>query len=93
MEEREHGLSLENRAVLELQGALKVESSDESTILLKTVMGDLVISGDGLHIRHLDLEAGEVTIGGRIDALQYPAAPLRHKAKAKSGGIMRRLLK
>jgi len=93
MEEREHGLSLENRAILDLKGVVKVESSDESSILLKTVMGELILAGEGLHIRHLDLERGEVTIGGRFDALQYPGAPLRNKAKAKGGGLMRRLLK
>ncbi len=93
MEEREHALSLENREVLLLKGVLKVESSDEGTVILKTVMGDLVIAGEGLHIRHLDLDEGKVTIGGRVDALQYPGAPLRNKAKAKGGGLMRRLLK
>ena len=93
MEERQHSFSLENRALLELKGVVKVDSSDESAIFLKTAMGDLVIAGEGLHIRHLDLERGEVAIGGRIDAMQYPGAPLRNKAKAKGGGLMKRLLK
>lgn len=93
MEEKQHTATLENRGFLSLSGIVRVDSSNEERILLKTVLGDLVVEGEGLHIRHLDLEAGNLHLGGSINHLFYPAEPLRNKAKNKSGRLLGRVFK
>ncbi len=66
-----HSLSLENRELLSLTGVLDVTGFDEETINLKTPMGTLIVKGNALHINHLSLDTGEVSVDGRINSLQY----------------------
>lgn len=93
MEERRHSAKLENRELLTMSGIVKVESSNEDKILLQTVLGDLIVEGEGLHIRHLDLDKGDLHLGGNISQLHYPDQPLRTKAKSKSTNLLGRVFK
>ena len=47
---------------------------------MHTVMGDLVVLGEGLHIDALSVETGDLQLSGRVDALQY-----REKSSARPG--------
>lgn len=62
---------LENRRKLSVSGVEEVESFDDKTIVLKTVLGNLTIKGDGLHINRLSIETGDVVIDGVTDSLVY----------------------
>ncbi len=73
-EKREHQLLLLARRSLEMEGILAVESFDQKEIVLRSSMGGLRLSGDGLHIASLQLEDGHVRIEGRVDQLQYAGA-------------------
>lgn len=66
-----HSLSLENRELLTLSGVLDVTGFDEETVNLKTPAGTLIVKGNTLHINHLSLDTGQVSIDGRINSLQY----------------------
>ena len=70
-----HRLELEGRERLTVSGVEDVERFDESTIVMATCAGTMVISGEGLHIGKLSLDGGEMHVDGRIDAVSYEDAP------------------
>ena len=55
-----HSLMLENRQNGRITGVKDIKSFDEKEILLFTQAGKLVIKGEQLHVKQLDLEKGEV---------------------------------
>lgn len=68
---KNHTLMLDNRGRLVLTGAEDVSGFNEETVSVKTSCGSLVIKGENLHIGKLNLETGDVSIDGKINALQY----------------------
>lgn len=68
---KKHTLTLDNRRRLILTGAEDVSAFNEEAIQVKTTAGALLIKGSGLHIDRLDLETGDVTVEGTVNALQY----------------------
>lgn len=85
-------LTLTNRERLEATGVQKVVSFDEREIALETVIGSLILEGEGLHITHLDLTAGELVVEGLIVSIKY-AEDRGKKIKMKGKNILERLLK
>ena len=79
-------LMLENREKLLIQGVQQVESFDEESIQLDTLLGVLVIWGRGLHIDRIDDQNGEVAVTGEIVALLYDETRFK-------GGFLARLLR
>ena len=49
--EAPHQLQLDSRARLHMTGVIEVESFDESTIVLTTTRGTLIVRGEGLHLQ------------------------------------------
>ena len=76
-----HKLTLQQRESLNMTGVTEVVSFDDSAIILKTHMGELCVQGDGLLLKTLSLEGGQVAVSGHITSLVYeeprPAGPLR----------------
>ena len=68
---KNHTLMLDNRGKLIITGAEDVSGFNEETVSVQTPCGSLIIKGNGLHIDRLNLETGEVSIDGKINALQY----------------------
>ena len=66
-----HSLMLENRQNGRITGVKDIKSFDEKEILLFTQPGKLVIKGEQLHVKQLDLEKGEVDLEGKVDSLTY----------------------
>ena len=64
-------LMLENREKLLIQGVEQVESFDETTIVMRTCKGTLVVRGEDLHIEKLSLDGGDLKVEGTVDALTY----------------------
>ena len=64
----------------------QVESFDEESIQLDTLLGALVIRGRGLHIDRIDDQNGEVAVTGEIVALLYDETRFK-------GGFLARLLR
>ncbi|MDA8346731.1 MAG: sporulation protein YabP [Thermaerobacter sp.] len=83
---KHHGLELVDRSLLSMTGVAKVESFDDREIVLITHLGMLTVRGENLHIRHLDLEQGDLVLDGDVGALLYVA-------ETKRKGAWRRLLK
>lgn len=66
-----HQLVMQQRAKLDLDGVVEVEHFDELSVTLATSLGTLVICGQDLHVRQLNLEAGALTVEGKINSLSY----------------------
>lgn len=79
-----HELRLDNRSKLSVGGVSEVESFDETTVVLHTARGVLIIRGENLHLQTLSIDGGQVAVSGTIDSLSY-------EEPQKTGGFFRRL--
>ena len=66
-----HKLQLNERKSLTMTGVAEVVSFDESTVVLQTSLGLLVVQGQQLQLKNLTLEGGQVAVEGTIRALSY----------------------
>jgi len=66
-----HRVLLDGREHLSVTGVEDVESFDESTVVLQTAGGLLILRGSALHIDKLSIEGGELSVTGRLDSLVY----------------------
>ena len=82
-----HKLMLERQKGGKISGFREVNSYEEEAIQLHTEEGKLSLKGDSLHVRHLDLESGELSLEGRIDSLAY----LGRKKEKKEESFLKRL--
>ncbi len=85
-DEKHHALNLRDRRLMELTGVTKVESFDEHEIALSTQLGVLSVKGENLHIKHLDLENGDLQLDGTILTLSYQQESRR---KGRLGRLIR----
>lgn len=85
-----HNVILENRKKVSVSGVDDVESFNEEEIILHTEQqGVLVLKGSGLHINKLNVDSGDVSITGEINAMEYIAVSL----KSKGGGFLGKMFK
>lgn len=80
-----HKLTLNERSSLTMTGVTEVISFDDSTVVLKTQMGTLLVHGKQLQLKTLSVEGGQVAVDGHITALVY-------EEPRQEGGFFRRLL-
>ena len=66
-----HKLCLNERKELTMIGATEVISFDDSSVVLRTCLGTLVVQGQELQLKTLSLEGGQVAVEGSISALIY----------------------
>ncbi len=81
-----HSFTLDNRSSLKLSGISDVLGFDEETVSMETVMGNLIVKGENLHITKLSLDTAEVQIDGKFNAFQYLGAQ-------KSKGLRSKIFK
>ena len=66
-----HHVVIEERKSLTVSGVEDVERFDETTIVLSTSKGAMVVAGEDLHIGKLSLDGGDLKVEGDIDAVTY----------------------
>jgi len=66
-----HKLSLEERKKLTMTGVTEVVSFEDGAVVLRTALGTLVVQGQGLQLKTLSLEGGQVAVEGTVSALSY----------------------
>ena len=80
MEEKQpagvHRFSLENRR-------------NENEVLLLSEAGKILLKGEQLHVRNLNLEKGEAEVEGRVDSLLY----LTKNTHKKDESILKRMFR
>ncbi len=64
-------LIMQDRKKLTLSGVCDVCSFDERVVIVETVLGELTIKGEGLHIAGFNRETGDMQMDGRVIALAY----------------------
>ena len=52
-----------------MSGVDGVESFDETSIVMSTAEGSLIIRGESLHIEKLSLDGGDLLVEGTVDSL------------------------
>ena len=78
-----HKLQLNDRAQLTMTGVTEVVSFEETSVVLRTSLGTLVVQGRDLQLKTLSLEGGQVEVEGTVSALVYE--------EARQGGWFSRL--
>lgn len=86
-----HEVTIYNRQGMQVTGVMNVESFDAQEFVLQTGYGLLVIRGENLHIKTLNLESGIVAIEGMIYDLGYFDEKVPPSVKAK--GFLGKLFK
>lgn len=79
-----HNLRLEDRKKLTMTGVTEVVSFDEESVVVKTSLGILVVQGQGLQLKTLSPEGGQIHINGTVSSFSY------QEPKA-AGGFLRRI--
>lgn len=87
-----HRLVIENREKMEITGVLHVDSFDDQEIVLETELGLMAMRGEELHIKHLNLEQGELLIEGYLLELVY-SEDHGKKARDRGKSFLERLFK
>ena len=64
-------ITIDNRKSMTVTAVDDVISFDEESVVLGSALGVISIEGDGLHIRKMNVEGGEIMIEGRINGLNY----------------------
>lgn len=85
-----HAISMMERKNLAVTGVKKIDSFDDEEFLMETVMGYLVVKGEGLELIKLDTLQGNVSIKGLIKSFSYVDETGK---KEKENGIFSRLFK
>ena len=83
-EDKIHDLTLRGRQKLTMTGVTEVVSFDESAVVLQTGLGILMVHGQGLQLKQLSPDGGQVCVDGSISALVYE--------EPRQGGWLRRLM-
>lgn len=79
-----HKLTLSERNKLTTTGVTEVVSFDETTVILRTTLGTMVVQGRDLQLKNLSLEGGQVAVEGTVSAVTY-------EEPRQSGGLLHRL--
>ncbi len=66
-----HKIVIDNRGRIDINGVLNVDSFDDQEIVLETEQGLLAMRGEEMHIKHLNLEQGELLIEGYLLEMAY----------------------
>lgn len=79
--QKDHQLKINNRKLLEITGVKEVDSFDNEEFLLETVMGYLIVRGQNLQLKNLDVSEGIVSIKGKVYEISYVDEQYQEKAK------------
>lgn len=85
-----HSINILERKNILVTGVKKIESFDDEEFLMETVMGFLVLKGEGLELLKLDTMQGNVSIKGLLKSFSYVDDGTK---KEKENSIISRLFK
>ncbi len=80
-----HKLTLNERKQLTMTGVTEVVSFEETSVVLRTSLGTLMVHGRELQLKTLSQDGGQVAVDGHIAALVY-------EEPRQGGGWFSRLL-
>lgn len=74
-----HKIIIDNRNQVDIDGVEDVLAFDEQEVVLETTQGMLVIVGDDLHVKQLNLTSGKVQLTGSLESINYTEENAIHK--------------
>ena len=89
--EYNHVFHLIDRNNITISGVKKIDSFDAEEFLIESVMGYIVLKGEGLELLKLDTREGVVTIKGLVNSFNY--VDEMNNKKNKENSILSRLFK
>lgn len=84
-----HQVVLRNRESLAVEGVVNLESFDDQEVVLETDSGVLLVRGDDLHVKGLNLETGSLVVEGFVKAIEYSGETPARKGKGLMGRLFR----
>lgn len=69
--ELNHAVQISERKNITITGVKKLESFDKKEFFLESVMGFVLIKGEGLELIKLDTWEGILSIKGKVNGLNY----------------------
>ena len=85
-----HTFNMLERKNVSISGVKKIDSFDNEEFLIESVMGYLVLKGEGLELVKLDTRDGVVTIKGMVNSFTYVDDTNK---KNKENSVISRLFK
>lgn len=85
-----HTITLVERKSFVTSGVKKIENFDDTQFLMDTVMGFLLVKGEGLELVKLDTIQGNVSIKGTIISMTYLDENSKHE---KDSSLFNRLFR
>ena len=82
-----HQITMVDREELTVDGVTALGSYDEKEIMMETEQGAMQVKGEGLNIKQLNLEQGNIVIEGLVKGIQYDEAQQQRR------GLLNRFLK
>lgn len=73
---------LDNRSRISITGVVRVDSSNESAIILSLKDTKMTITGNDLHVSRLSIEEGVLEATGTVNSIKYGGS-----------GVMKRIFK
>ncbi len=89
MKSKRHEIKMLNRKSLEVSGVLDVCSFHSEAFHLESECGHMVIKGQNLHIKNLNLEQCLILIEGTIDQIVYQNVTSTKKTKRFIGAFFK----
>ena len=77
--EAQGNITLLARKIMTSDGVIDVLSFDDSLVSLSTSLGLLVVEGEDMRVKKMDMEAGVVSLEGKINAVYYTDELRSHK--------------
>lgn len=85
-----HSIQLLERKNLVISGVKKIDNFDNKQFIIETIMGYMIVKGEGLELLKLDTILGNVSIKGLINSITYAE---ESNKKEKDDSIFNRLFR
>jgi len=69
--QKEHSVQILNRKILSMTGISDVISFDETLVTLSCCEAVMSIEGEGMRVLRMDVDSGDLSIEGKINAVSY----------------------
>jgi len=86
-----HQVEIKDRKTIKLSGIKQVLSFNDEEILVDSVQGFISLKGEGLFIKELNLETGNLTVEGFLKDFSYVDEGI--KAKERGSRLWERLFR
>lgn len=86
---KRQNLTLKGREHLTIEGVVNVESFDRKEVLLETEQGVMLVRGEDLHIKELNLEGSGLVVTGFIHSIEYQGESLAQQSKGFFGRLFK----